>query len=211
MLLCARKNCSSGYCEETHSSLSHQSPGTGRIPRAGETSPASRFSRWGNHALFGLLYRVVGVVAWQRFLSRIPAAGEARPVGRLLKVAQRRAKGQDIMALDSFCCPARKGPLAGTPVGLHCAPCGRHFRVVGGIPDFLISEGEHDFIDEPNKTWLDPEIVEARDTAYRLCARELKGMAFCMQEISRRTSAGCRVLEVGTFGTTRGAKRRSWL
>ena len=52
-------------------------------------------------------------------------------------------------------------------------------------------------IDEPNKTWLDPEIVDARDVEYRLCARELKGMVFCMQEISKRTSAGCRVLEVG--------------
>jgi SAM-dependent methyltransferase len=68
---------------------------------------------------------------------------------------------------------------------------------VDGIPDFFISETEEDSIDEPNKTWLDSRIVEARDTLYRLCARELKGMAFCMQEIGQRTGAGCRVLEVG--------------
>lgn len=67
-----------------------------------------------------------------------------------------------------------------------------------GIPDFFISETEQDSIDEPNKTWLDPEIVEARDTVYRLCTRQLKGMTFCMQEIGPRTGAGCRVLEVGT-------------
>ncbi|MGD9099112.1 MAG: class I SAM-dependent methyltransferase [Anaerolineae bacterium] len=66
-----------------------------------------------------------------------------------------------------------------------------------GIPDFFISETKEDAIDEPNKTWLDPKIVAARDTMYRLCAQELKGMAFCMREIGQRTSAGCRILEVG--------------
>jgi len=80
---------------------------------------------------------------------------------------------------------------------LRCTPCGREFPIVDGIPDFFISETEDDFIDEPSKTWLDLKIVAARDTVYRLCARELKGMAFCMQEIRQRTAAGCRVLEVG--------------
>jgi SAM-dependent methyltransferase len=68
---------------------------------------------------------------------------------------------------------------------------------VDGIPDFFIAETEGEAIDAPNQTWLDPEIVAARDTVYRLSARKLKGMAFCMQEIGRRTTPGCRILEVG--------------
>ena len=40
-------------------------------------------------------------------------------------------------------------------------------------------------------------MVQARDTYYRLCTRELRGMAFCMREIGKRTFSGCRVLEVG--------------
>jgi SAM-dependent methyltransferase len=78
-----------------------------------------------------------------------------------------------------------------------CAPCGRAFDIVDGVPDFFISESDEDAIDDPNKTWLDPEIVEARGTYYDLCARQLKGMTLCVQEIARRTGAGCRVLEVG--------------
>jgi SAM-dependent methyltransferase len=90
-----------------------------------------------------------------------------------------------------------KEALSTIPTSFHCQGCARSFEVVDGIPDFFISESKQDSIDDPNKTWLKPEIVEARDTVYRLCARELKGMTFCMQEIGRRTSAGCRVLEVG--------------
>jgi len=69
--------------------------------------------------------------------------------------------------------------------------------VDGCIPDFFVAESGHDFRTDPNTIWLDPQIVEARDTVYRLCTRELRGMAFCMREIGRRTSRGCRVLEVG--------------
>jgi len=90
-----------------------------------------------------------------------------------------------------------KGPLAVTVTGLCCASCVRDFAIVDGVPDLFVSETTQDFIDGPNKTWLDPRIVEARDTIYRLCTRELKGMAFCMREISQRTHTGCRVLEVG--------------
>jgi SAM-dependent methyltransferase len=68
---------------------------------------------------------------------------------------------------------------------------------VNSIPDFFVSESDHDFSNDPNITWLDPQIVEARNTIYRLCTRELRGMTFCMYEIGRRTSGGCRVLEVG--------------
>jgi SAM-dependent methyltransferase len=80
---------------------------------------------------------------------------------------------------------------------LRCKPCGREFPIVDGIPDFFISETIGESIDEPSKTWLDSSIVEARDTVYRLCARELKGMATCMQEIGQRTGEKCRLLEVG--------------
>ena len=101
------------------------------------------------------------------------------------------------MSWTTFCCPVCKGPLEATTARLRCASCGRDYEIVDGIPDFFISEAQEERIDDPNKTWLDPIIVQARDTAYRLCAHELKGMAFCMQEISRRTGAGCRILEVG--------------
>lgn len=101
------------------------------------------------------------------------------------------------MSLDSFCCPVCKGSLVVESTDLHCTPCGRKFPIVDGIPDFFVSETKGDSIDEPNKTWLDPRIVEARDTVYRLCAQEVKGMAYCMREIGQRTSENCRVLEVG--------------
>jgi SAM-dependent methyltransferase len=98
-----------------------------------------------------------------------------------------------------FCCPVCKGSLAAAAASLCCGPCGREFEIVNGLPDFFISETDRDAIaiDDPNKAWLDPEIVEARDTYYDLCARQLKGMTYCMQEIARRTRPGCRVLEVG--------------
>ena len=98
-----------------------------------------------------------------------------------------------------FCCPVCKGSLTATAASLCCAPCGREFEIMDGVPDFFISETDRDAIDDddPNRTWLDPEIVEARDTYYNLCARQLKGMTLCMQEVARRTRPGCRVLEVG--------------
>ena len=101
------------------------------------------------------------------------------------------------MRLDNFCCPVCKKPLAVTTAKLCCAPCERDFAIVDDIPDLFVGDVEQDFVDDPNRTWLDPRIVEARDTVYRLCSRELKGMIFCMQEIGRRVRAGCRILEVG--------------
>ena len=76
---------------------------------------------------------------------------------------------------DGFCCPVCKGSLTAAVVALHCAPCGREFEIVDGVPDFFISETDRDAIkdDDPNKIWLDPEIVEARDTYYDLCTRQL--------------------------------------
>jgi SAM-dependent methyltransferase len=103
----------------------------------------------------------------------------------------------DVITSPNFCCPVCKGPLALLSTAFRCVPCGRDFAIADGVPDFFISETDQDAIDEPNRTWLDPQIVEARDTAYRLSTRELKGMAFCMQDIARRSAAGCRILEVG--------------
>jgi SAM-dependent methyltransferase len=101
------------------------------------------------------------------------------------------------MMSEFFCCPVCKGPLLATSVSFRCRPCGRTFQIVNEIPDFFVSESDHDFSDDPNIIWLDSQIVEARDTVYGLCTRELKGMTFCMRELGQRTSRGCRVLEVG--------------
>jgi len=101
------------------------------------------------------------------------------------------------MPWDIFCCPVCKGSLIVGSTVFRCTPCGREFPIIDGIPDFFISETIEDSIDGPSKTWLDSRIVEARDAVYRLCARELKGMAFCMREIGHRTGEGCRILEVG--------------
>jgi SAM-dependent methyltransferase len=101
------------------------------------------------------------------------------------------------MMSDIFCCPVCKGPLRSTSKGFQCRLCERSYPIRNGIPDFYISESGHDFGDDPNIIWLDPQVVEARDTIYRHCTRELKGMTFCMHEIGRRTSRGCRILEVG--------------
>ena len=101
------------------------------------------------------------------------------------------------MMSDIFCCPVCKGPLRSTSKGFQCRLCERSYPIRNGIPDFYISESEHDFSVDPNIIWLDPQVVEARDTIYSHCSRALKGMIFCMHEIGRRTSRGCRVLEVG--------------
>jgi len=94
-------------------------------------------------------------------------------------------------------CPVCKGSLKPLMDELSCISCDRDYAVIDGIPDFFMGDLEHDFTDDPNQTWLDPKIVEARNTYYRLSTRELRGMAFCMQEIGRRTNVGCRILEVG--------------
>jgi SAM-dependent methyltransferase len=101
------------------------------------------------------------------------------------------------MGSGFFVCPVCKGQLSSTKAGYHCVACIRDFPIVDDIPDFFTTESEHDFDSDPNIAWLEPRVVEARDTIYRLCTRELKGMAFCMREIGRRTHSGCRVLEVG--------------
>jgi SAM-dependent methyltransferase len=101
------------------------------------------------------------------------------------------------MLAGVFCCPVCKTTLAFSEDSYSCARCRRSFPTADGVPDFFVSLSESDAIDEPNKTWLDPDIVAARNLFYSQCARELKGMAFCMREIGQRTFPGCRVLEVG--------------
>jgi SAM-dependent methyltransferase len=105
-------------------------------------------------------------------------------------------RGKDLVSGLGFCCPVCKGPLAERTTAFDCPSCGS-YPLVEGIPDFFLLEGEQEEIDGPNQTWLDPDVVEARDAVYRLCARELKGMAFCMQEICRHTGERCCVLEAG--------------
>jgi len=95
----------------------------------------------------------------------------------------------------SLCCPACHGPLTAVNHALRCTACPREFAVVDGVPDFM---GDAVMAaDDANQAWLRPEVVAARQTVYDACARELRGMAFCVAEIARRSFAGCRVLEVG--------------
>jgi SAM-dependent methyltransferase len=108
------------------------------------------------------------------------------------------------MYQDIIVCPVCKGPLGHADAGYHCAACTRAYPISDGIPDFFITEIEgtaseqEDQAWRENLVWLDPKMVEARDTIYRLSVRELKGMAFAMQQLALRTFPGCRILEVGT-------------
>jgi len=96
------------------------------------------------------------------------------------------------------------GPLVLMNQGFYCAACVRDYPIIDGIPDFFVSEmegtadEEEDQVWRENLVWLDPQMVEARDTIYQLCVRELKGMTFAMQQVGLRTFPGCRILEVGT-------------
>ena len=74
-----------------------------------------------------------------------------------------------------FCCPVCKGALLPTSASFQCRPCDRDFQKLNGIPDFFVSESEHDFSNDPNIIWLDPQIVEARDTILPTMYARLKG------------------------------------
>jgi len=107
------------------------------------------------------------------------------------------------MNANVFVCPFCNGPLVYTVNGFHCAACVREYPIIDGIPDFFISELdetslEKDPVWRENLIWLDQQMADARDIIYRLSVRELKGMAFAMQQVSMRTFPGCRILEVGT-------------
>ena len=107
------------------------------------------------------------------------------------------------MNLDIFVCPVCRGSLVQMDQGFHCAACVREYPIINGVPDFFVSaiEGtankEEDQVWRENLVWQDPQMVEARDTIYRLSVLELKGMTFAIQQIGLRTFPGCRILEVG--------------
>lgn len=104
------------------------------------------------------------------------------------------------MLSDIFRCPLSKNALRYTVDGLLCESNGRVYEIVDGIPDFFLAEAEEHAIraDDKNRKWLEPQVAEARDWVYSSCTRQLKGMAFCMEEIAKRSFRGCRILEVGT-------------
>src|SRR5919108_733688 len=111
--------------------------------------------------------------------------------------------------VDLFRCPTCQSILTASaaPAGYRCGGCGGVFPLVDGIPDFVVPTGGErggpgrtaalDTAHPADAVWERAEVVEARDTFYRLCHRELRGMAFCIAEIGRRTRAGSAVLEVG--------------
>ena len=98
---------------------------------------------------------------------------------------------------DFFRCPFCKGVLNYSSSQLECVACSQPFSVIDGMPDLFVDTPEHDWNVDPNQVWLDPEVAYARDTIYRLSARDLQGMAFVMEQMARRSFAGCRILEVG--------------
>jgi SAM-dependent methyltransferase len=106
--------------------------------------------------------------------------------------------------MNIFVCPLCKGPLVYTEQRYLCPACPGEYPIVKDIPDFFVSEMEGTITEANEQTrrenlvWLDPQMVEARDTIYRLSVRQLKGMAFAMQQVGLRTFPGCRILEVGT-------------
>ena len=103
------------------------------------------------------------------------------------------------MLTDTFRCPLCKGPLMQTKIDVQCETCDHVYEIPASIPDFYIAEGESTIrADDQNRKWLDDQVVEGRDLYYDHCTRELPGMSFCMDEIGRRTFAGCRILEVGS-------------
>jgi SAM-dependent methyltransferase len=99
--------------------------------------------------------------------------------------------------METFCCPSCKNTLNSSPAALTCTGCGCSYPILNGIPDFFLVHSEQESVDLVSAIWGDEKIVKARNTIYRLCTRELRGMAFCMQEIARRTGPGIRILEVG--------------
>jgi uncharacterized protein YbaR (Trm112 family) len=116
--------------------------------------------------------------------------------------------GEGPASLQGFCCPVCKGPLAVEAAALQCVPCGRCYAIGGEIPDFLFVEGEQDAIDGSNQTWLDPTIVEARDTVYKLCAPGVRYTANRVGDPARLRKCGASRVAVWA-GPDRGGKASS--
>ena len=105
-----------------------------------------------------------------------------------------------LMFGEIFCCPKCKAALSHASDQIHCPSCELAFPVRDGVPDFFLPGVEKP--DDRNLSYHDSAMAEAKDLYYRKRARQLKGMAFCMDEIGRRTFSNCRILEVG-LGTGR--------
>jgi SAM-dependent methyltransferase len=110
-------------------------------------------------------------------------------------VADLSARSHDLD--DQFACPECKAALTAITAELRCRECAARYPIVDDVPDLFAGETEHGLANQVNNAWLDPAIVEARQTVYDLSTRELRGMAFCMAEIGRISAYGCRILEVG--------------
>ena len=98
------------------------------------------------------------------------------------------------MISNFFRSPKRKASLSGQSDKLACSSCKRVFPIKDGISDFFLPGAE--LPTDRNLSYHDPGMAEAKDTYYGRRARKLKGMAFCMHEIGRRSFPGCRILEV---------------
>ena len=97
-----------------------------------------------------------------------------------------------------FCCPLCKQVLASHGTSLVCEACDRVYEIVNGNVDFFVAEGKYAIgAEDQNRKWLNAEVMAGRDLYYRHCTRKLKGMTFAMEEVGKRTFAGCRILEVG--------------
>ncbi len=99
------------------------------------------------------------------------------------------------MSLNVFRCPLCKGQLSQTESAYLCPACERKFLIEQGIPNFYLPGPERP--EDLNTTYHSPEVAEAKNTVFHLGARNLRGMACCMDEIGRLSFPGCRVLEVG--------------
>ena len=93
------------------------------------------------------------------------------------------------MNANVFVCPFCNGPLVYTENGFHCAACAREYPIIDGIPDFFVSELDETSLEKDpawreNLIWLDQQMADARDITYRLSVRDLKGMAFVLNDLA---------------------------
>ena len=99
---------------------------------------------------------------------------------------------------DLFRCPISKEPLVQTKDEIRTEGGEYVYHFVDEVPDFYVEDEIS--VTPPynaNRRWLAADAVEGRDIYYRHCHRQLEGMSFCMDEISRRSFSDCRVLEAG--------------
>ena len=103
-----------------------------------------------------------------------------------------------VIISDLFCCPRSKEPLFQNKEDIRTENGEHVYRIVDDVPDFYVEdEISATPSDNANRKWLEAQAVEGRDIYYRHCHRQLEGMNFLMDEISRHSHSTCRVLEVG--------------